>query len=139
MSQSHRPLALIILDGWGHRENSEHNAILAANTPNWDTLWSDYPHTLLNASGNNVGLPDAQMGNSEVGHLHMGSGRIIYQELTRINRAIEDSTFFDNELLCNTIDAAKVAGKAVQCRQRRSTGCNHRLSYVHSPLTHGSS
>ena len=125
MSQSHRPLALIILDGWGYRENSEHNAILAANTPNWDTLWADYPHTLLNASGNNVGLPDAQMGNSEVGHLHMGSGRIIYQELTRINRAIEDSTFFDNELLCHTVDTAKVAGKAVHILGLLSPGGVH--------------
>ncbi len=125
MNPSHRPVALIILDGWGYREETDYNAIHAAHTPNWDQLWSQYPHTLLNASGSNVGLPSGQMGNSEVGHLHMGSGRVIYQELTRINRAIEDQSFFDNELLCQTVDQAKAAGKAVHILGLLSPGGVH--------------
>ena len=91
-----KPILLMILDGWGYREATEHNAIALANTPTWDKLWAKYPHTLISGSGLDVGLPDAQMGNSEVGHLHMGAGRLVSQDLVRINQAIDDKSFFDN-------------------------------------------
>ena len=81
------PLVLIILDGWGHREETQDNAIAAAKKPHWDHLWKNYPHTLISGSGHCVGLPDDQMGNSEVGHLNMSAGRIVYQDLTRIDLA----------------------------------------------------
>jgi len=90
MSQSHRPLALIILDGWGYSETPQYNAIHAAHTPVWDHLWANYPHTLISASGEGVGLPGDQMGNSEVGHLNIGAGRVVYQEFTRVSLAIRD-------------------------------------------------
>ncbi len=97
---------LIILDGFGVSEKVEGNAIAAANTPNLDRLFSLYPHTTLGASGTSVGLPDGQMGNSEVGHLNIGAGRIIYQELTRITKSIREKTFFENEVLRNAVDRA---------------------------------
>ncbi len=90
---------LLILDGWGYRKEKEGNAILLGNTPNYDYLMKNYPWTLLNASGESVGLPEGQMGNSEVGHLNIGSGRIVYQEITRINKAIRDGSFFKNKVL----------------------------------------
>ena len=85
-----RPALLLILDGWGYREATGHNAIHTANTPVWDRLWSDQQHTLVQTSGLAVGLPDGQMGNSEVGHMNLGAGRVVYQSLTRIDKAIED-------------------------------------------------
>ena len=85
-----KPVALIILDGWGHREASENNAILNADTPNMDRLWQTDCVGLISGSGGDVGLPDGQMGNSEVGHLNLGAGRVVYQEYTRINKAIAD-------------------------------------------------
>jgi 2,3-bisphosphoglycerate-independent phosphoglycerate mutase len=94
MSQPQGPLALIILDGWGYSEDPKFNAIQAAQTPVWDRLWQNFPHTLIDASGSGVGLPGDQMGNSEVGHLNIGAGRVVYQELTRITRAIDTGTFF---------------------------------------------
>ncbi len=99
-----KPVVLLILDGWGYRENIEHNAIAAANTPNWDQWWTHYPHTLLHASGHFVGLPDSQMGNSEVGHMHIGAGRILPQDFTRINQAIEDGSFYKNPVLLSLIE-----------------------------------
>ena len=87
-----RPAALIILDGWGYAPAGPGNAISLADTPVWDSLWSEYPHVLLEASGEAVGLPPGVMGNSEVGHLTLGSGRIIYQDLSRINRAIANGS-----------------------------------------------
>jgi 2,3-bisphosphoglycerate-independent phosphoglycerate mutase len=84
------PVALIILDGWGISKSKEHNAVMAANTPNFDKYNSTYPSTTIKASGLDVGLPDGQMGNSEVGHLNIGAGRVVYQDLTRISKAIED-------------------------------------------------
>ncbi len=90
---------LLILDGWGYRREKEGNAILLGNTPNYDHLMKNYPWTLLNASGESVGLPEGQMGNSEVGHLNIGSGRIVYQEITRINKSIRDGSFFKNSVL----------------------------------------
>ena len=91
MSKS--PVALIILDGFGLREEDYGNAVSQAHKPNYDRLWNDYPHTTLTASGEAVGLPDGQMGNSEVGHLNIGAGRIVYQNLTRINKSIREGTF----------------------------------------------
>jgi 2,3-bisphosphoglycerate-independent phosphoglycerate mutase len=83
-SRKPRPVALIILDGFGLREETEGNAVAQAKKPNFDRYWSTYPHTTLTASGEAVGLPDGQMGNSEVGHLNIGAGSIVYQDLTRI-------------------------------------------------------
>ena len=91
-----RAVALIILDGWGYREDREANAILLAHTPHWNRIWSHPSRTLLTASGRAVGLPDGQMGNSEVGHLNLGAGRIVMQDLVRIGAAIEDGSFFHN-------------------------------------------
>jgi 2,3-bisphosphoglycerate-independent phosphoglycerate mutase len=100
------PVALLILDGWGYREEREGNAVALAETPNFDRLWRTRPHTLLAASGEDVGLPAGQMGNSEVGHLNLGAGRVVLQELPRIDRAIADGSFFANAVLCRTVDAA---------------------------------
>lgn len=91
-----RPVALIVLDGWGYREAREGNAIAMANTPTWDRLWGRQPKTLLRASGLAVGLPAGQMGNSEVGHLNLGAGRVVLQDLVRISQAIRDGSFFQN-------------------------------------------
>ena len=96
---------LLILDGWGHRESPENNAIALARTPNWDRLWQQQPHTLIHTSGLKVGLPEGQMGNSEVGHMNLGAGRVVYQSLTRINKAIEEGEFAANPVLgkaCST-------------------------------------
>ena len=98
------PHVLIVLDGWGHRDETDANAIAAANTPNWEALWRDRAHTLISGSGVDVGLPEGQMGNSEVGHMNLGSGRVVHQELTRIGGAIEDGSFFANEVLCEAAD-----------------------------------
>jgi 2,3-bisphosphoglycerate-independent phosphoglycerate mutase len=100
------PTLLLILDGWGHRDNAAHNAIAIANTPVWDRLLATYPHTLIHTSGMKVGLPDGQMGNSEVGHMNLGAGRVVYQSLTRINKAISDGEFFSNPVLQEAISQA---------------------------------
>ncbi len=91
-----KPFLLLILDGWGHREAAPDNAITRANTPVWNRLWQDHPHLLLSASGEDVGLPPGQMGNSEVGHMNLGAGRIVYQDFTRIEKAIETGEFAKN-------------------------------------------
>ncbi|MFU8798198.1 MAG: 2,3-bisphosphoglycerate-independent phosphoglycerate mutase [Gammaproteobacteria bacterium] len=88
-----KPIVLLILDGWGHRESIHHNAISAAKTPRWDDLWAHCPHTLISGSGPDVGLPNGQMGNSEVGHMNIGAGRVVFQDLTRIDQAIETGEF----------------------------------------------
>jgi 2,3-bisphosphoglycerate-independent phosphoglycerate mutase len=98
---------LIILDGWGLGKKDHSDAIYNANTPNFDALWANYPHATLKTSGLDVGLPDGQMGNSEVGHLNIGAGRIVYQELTRINKSIADGDFFENKVLIDAFDTAK--------------------------------
>src|SRR5436190_2042501 len=103
----HRPIVLIILDGFGCRENQEANAIAHANAPTWDEIWKHYPHTTLNASGLSVGLPEGQMGNSEVGHLTMGAGRVVFQDLTRINLSIQNGDFYKNKTLLNALNTAK--------------------------------
>ncbi|WP_105199468.1 2,3-bisphosphoglycerate-independent phosphoglycerate mutase [Pseudoalteromonas sp. T1lg10] len=125
MTQPKKPLVLMILDGWGYREESESNAILAANTPVLDKLWQQCPHTLISGSGMDVGLPDGQMGNSEVGHVNLGAGRVVYQDFTRITKAIEDGTFATNPALVNAIDAAVNAGKAVHLMGLMSPGGVH--------------
>ena len=103
---SKRPVMLMILDGFGASDKEDGNAILSAYKPNYDRLWNNYPHTFVSASGLDVGLPKGQMGNSEVGHLNIGAGKIIYQELTRITREIEEGTFFKNEALNFAMDEA---------------------------------
>src|SRR6187455_2680985 len=92
-------LALVILDGWGLAEPGPGNAISLAETPTFDALWERYPHTQMSASGRDVGLPDGQMGNSEVGHLNLGAGSIVKQDLARIDDAVADGSFFENEAL----------------------------------------
>lgn len=103
-----KPVLLLILDGWGHREASENNAIALADAPNWRRLLAECPHTLVDTFGEHVGLPEGQMGNSEVGHMNIGAGRVVYQELTRIDAAIADGSFYENEAL---VKACKAAGK----------------------------
>ncbi len=104
MSQTPKPIALVILDGWGYSDSTHYNAITTASTPVWDKLWHDAPHTLISASGEDVGLPHGQMGNSEVGHMVMGTGRVVHQNYTRISNAIEDGCFFSNPILCSAVD-----------------------------------
>jgi 2,3-bisphosphoglycerate-independent phosphoglycerate mutase len=101
------PVLLLILDGFGYREDADHNAVAVAKKPNWDSLWNRYPHTLINASELHVGLPRGQMGNSEVGHLNIGAGRIVYQDLTRVDVAVEDGSFFTNPALSKAVTTAK--------------------------------
>ena len=97
---------LIVLDGFGYSAATEGNAIAAAHSPTWDKLWSDAPHTLISGSGQDVGLPSGQMGNSEVGHMNLGAGRVVYQDLTRISLAIETGEFAANAVINRAIDAA---------------------------------
>ena len=102
-----KPVALIILDGFGFENKTTGNAVKAAKKPNFDKLWENYATTLIGASGEDVGLPDGQMGNSEVGHLNIGAGRVVYQELTRITKAIREGDFFENEALLKAMENAK--------------------------------
>lgn len=125
MSATPKPLMLIVMDGWGYRENPEHNAIAKARKPTWDHFWRNYPHTLIHASEAAVGLPSNQMGNSEVGHLNLGAGRVVYQEYTRINRAISSGTFFSNKTLTDAVDLAVSTGKAVHILGLLSPGGVH--------------
>jgi len=120
-----KPALLLILDGWGYREESQHNAIFAADTPVWDRLWTDQPHTLVRTSGLAVGLPEGQMGNSEVGHMNLGAGRVVYQSLTRIDKAIQDGEFFSNPVLARAIDSAATRGAAVHVFGLLSPGGIH--------------
>ena len=102
-----KPVVLTIMDGFGYTPEKEGNAIALAGTPNLDALCEKYPHTLINASGLDVGLPDGQMGNSEVGHTNIGAGRVVYQDLTRVTKAIEDGDFFTNKELVAAMENAK--------------------------------
>jgi len=120
-----KPVVLLILDGWGYSENQEFNAIFQANTPNWDQMWADNPHSLIGACGSKVGLPDGQMGNSEVGHLNIGAGRIVYQDLTRVSKSIEDGSFFTNPALVGAVDGATTNGRAVHIFGLLSPGGVH--------------
>lgn len=125
MSQPKKPLVLLILDGWGYREQTESNAIAQANTPVMDRLWKQYPHSLISGSGLDVGLPDGQMGNSEVGHVNLGSGRVVYQDFTRITKAVADGDFFTNPVLVNAVQQATQADKAVHIMGLLSPGGVH--------------
>lgn len=125
MSQPKKPLVLLILDGWGYREQTENNAIAQANTPVMDALWQNYPHSLISGSGLDVGLPEGQMGNSEVGHVNLGSGRVVYQDFTRITKAIDDGDFFTNPVLVNAVQQAATADKAVHIMGLLSPGGVH--------------
>lgn len=122
--------ALIILDGYALRDEVVGNAVKQANTPNFDRFWNKYPHNQLIASGEAVGLPDGQMGNSEVGHLNIGAGRIVYQSLTRVNLSIRERDFFTNEQLVQAVDNAKEEGKALHVFGLLSDGG------VHSHIEH---
>ncbi|BDH44018.1 2,3-bisphosphoglycerate-independent phosphoglycerate mutase [Salmonella enterica subsp. enterica serovar Choleraesuis] len=125
MSVSKKPMVLVILDGYGYREDNQDNAILSAKTPVMDELWASRPHTLVQASGLEVGLPDGQMGNSEVGHVNLGAGRIVYQDLTRLDVEIKEGAFFKNPVLCDAVDTAVKAGKAVHIMGLVSPGGVH--------------
>ena len=120
-----KPLALIILDGFGYNPSDYGNAIRAAKTPNLDKLFATCPHTLIGASGMDVGLPDGQMGNSEVGHTNIGAGRVVYQELTRITKSISDGDFFQNEALCGAVESCKKNGTALHLMGLLSDGGVH--------------
>ena len=120
-----RPLILIILDGWGERKTTEANAIFAARKPTFDHLYLHYPHTLISGSGHAVGLPEGQMGNSEVGHLNIGAGRIVQQDLTRIDSAIEHGDFFKNPVLLDAINQAKNKKKSIHVMGLFSPGGVH--------------
>src|SRR5262245_44908509 len=108
-----KPIILIILDGWGYRENTLHNPTKIAATTTIDNMFANYPWILLQASGRAVGLPTDQIGNSEVGHLHLGSGRKVPQDLTRINDAIEQGDFSNNPVFLQAIQQAKQNGRAI--------------------------
>ncbi|HKK00721.1 MAG TPA: 2,3-bisphosphoglycerate-independent phosphoglycerate mutase, partial [Desulfuromonadales bacterium] len=124
------PVALIILDGWGINESCENNAVCQAKTPCIDALLRDLPSTRIGASGDDVGLPEGQMGNSEVGHLNIGAGRIVYQDLTRISKSIADGDFVRNPVLTETLSRAKTAGGKLHLMGLLSDGG------VHSHNTH---
>ena len=123
-------VALIILDGWGCASPGPGNAVELAETPVFDGLWARFPHTTLEASGEAVGLPHGQMGNSEVGHLTIGAGRVVYQDLVRINKAITDGSFFENEALVAAFDRARERGGDVHLLGLASYGG------VHSHIDH---
>ncbi len=125
-----KPYALIIMDGFGINEIHEGNAIYAAKTPNIDKYMKEFPNTVIHASGMDVGLPDGQMGNSEVGHTNIGAGRIVYQELTRITKSITDGDFFENPTLCAAIENCKKNNSALHLMGLLSSGG------VHSHNTH---
>ncbi|RIX60022.1 2,3-bisphosphoglycerate-independent phosphoglycerate mutase [Paenibacillus nanensis] len=127
---SRKPVALIILDGFGLRDDVTGNAVAQAKKPNYDRYWSQYPHTTLTACGEAVGLPEGQMGNSEVGHLNIGAGRIVYQDLTRISKSIREGEFFQNETLLNAVNHVKSNGKKLHLYGLLSDGG------VHSHIDH---
>jgi len=125
MSLIPKPMVLIVMDGWGYSEDPNSNAVFAAKKPVWDALWQHYPHTLIRTSGAEVGLPADQMGNSEVGHLNLGAGRVVYQEITRVSRAIKTGSFFTNHTLTNAVDLAVSSGKALHIMGLLSPGGVH--------------
>ena len=126
---AHKAL-LIILDGWGLGDHSKGDVIATTPTPYWDYLWKTYPHSQLQASGENVGLPDGQMGNSEVGHLNIGAGRVVYQDLVKINKAVADGSILSNPEIKNAFEYAKKTGKGIHFMGLTSDGG------VHSSLEH---
>ncbi|MFD0740331.1 2,3-bisphosphoglycerate-independent phosphoglycerate mutase [Lysobacter koreensis] len=120
-----RPVVLLILDGWGHRDDPADNALAQAQLPNWHALQAAAPHTLIHTEGRHVGLPDGQMGNSEVGHMNLGAGRIVYQDLTRVDAAIEDGSFFANAELRAACAAAKAGNGTLHVLGLLSPGGVH--------------
>ncbi len=125
-----RPLLLMILDGYGLGEKNAGNAIAAAKTPNLDKIFSGYPHSMLVASGESVGLPEGQMGNSEVGHLNIGAGRTVYQDLTRITKSIRDGDFKKNKILLDAMENARANNSSLHLMGLLSDGG------VHSHISH---
>ncbi|UPQ82587.1 2,3-bisphosphoglycerate-independent phosphoglycerate mutase [Pseudomonas knackmussii] len=125
MPAAPKPVVLMILDGFGHSDNPEFNAIHAANKPVYDRLLASQPHGLISGSGMDVGLPDGQMGNSEVGHMNLGAGRVVYQDFTRVTKSIRDGDFFENPTICAAVDKAAGAGKAVHILGLLSDGGVH--------------
>ena len=125
MPAAPKPLVLMILDGFGHSDSPEFNAIHAANKPVYDRLRATQPHGLISGSGMDVGLPDGQMGNSEVGHMNLGAGRVVYQDFTRVTKSIRDGDFFENPNICAAVDKAVAAGKAVHILGLLSDGGVH--------------
>lgn len=119
------PVALVILDGWGIAPRGDANAVLLAETPNFDRLWQQYPHTMLSASGEDVGLPPGIMGNSEVGHLNLGAGRVVRQEVSRINEAIDDGSFFENAALVEILKRLRGTGGRLHLLGLTSDGLVH--------------
>lgn len=119
------PHVLVIMDGIGHREAVEDNAFLAAKTPHLTAMKAKHPHSLISGSGEDVGLPEGQMGNSEVGHMNLGAGRVLYQDFTRISKDIREGSFFDHEVLVDAVEQAKAAGKAVHILGLLSQGGVH--------------
>ena len=124
------PTTLIIMDGFGLRDTTEGNAVIHAKTPVLDKLFAGCAHTTLSASGLDVGLPDGQMGNSEVGHTNIGGGRVVFQDLPRISLSIEDGSFFENPAYCNAMDACKKNNSSLHLYGLLSDGG------VHSHNTH---
>ncbi len=130
MTEVKKPVVLLVLDGFGYSEIAKYNAIANANAPVWQDLWQNAPHTLIATSGMAVGLPDGQMGNSEVGHMTLGAGRVVYQNFTRINKAISDGDFFSNDVYAKAIDETVAKGKAIHVTGLLSSGG------VHSHIDH---
>ena len=125
-----KPIVLTIMDGFGFNPETNGNAIKAAATPNLDRIFSECPTTQIGASGMDVGLPDGQMGNSEVGHTNIGAGRVVYQELTRITKSIEDGDFYKNEAFLKAIENCKKNDSALHLMGLLSDGG------VHSHIEH---
>lgn len=135
MPPNARPVLLLILDGFGYRESALNNAVAAAHKPHYDRLWSTYPHTLIHASEAAVGLPGGQMGNSEVGHLNIGAGRVVYQEFTRIDRSIQVGHFFENYVLVDMIEKVKARGTTLHIFGLLSDGGVHsHEGHIHAML-----
>jgi len=129
------PVLLLILDGFGHREEADFNAIAQARKPNWDRLWREYPHTLIKTSSLDVGLPHGQMGNSEVGHLNIGAGRVVYQDLTKVDLAIENGSFFSNPALVQAVQTAQQNNAALHIMGLLSPGGVHsHEAHIHAML-----
>lgn len=143
-NQQHKkvPRVLMILDGFGHREDENDNAIAAAHTPNLDRIYQQYPHGLISGSGEDVGLPDGQFGNSEVGHMNLGAGRVLYQDSTRISSELANREFYKNEALVGAVNAANELGGNVHIMGLLSDGGvhahqDHIEGMCHSALVHG--
>src|SRR5690606_17465202 len=137
-----RPVALIILDGFGIREEVHGNAVKQAHKPNFDRYWNEYPHNLLTASGEAVGLPEGQMGNSEVGHTNIGAGRIVYHDLTRIDLALKNDEIKDNPAIQHAIEHVKKHDSALHLFGLLSDGgvhshINHMFALLKIAAEHG--